>query len=214
MPQFKIFPMVLAALMLVVSSLAQAAATPHQLMAERIQRITERIDAERERIKADENYAAEVVNEELEGLVDFRRITQLVMGRYFKDSSAEQKRRFLAVFRQSLVSTYSSGLTLYEGQAVQVIPAQPDDIANGRARVRSEITTGSGRIVPINFTLYQTRDGQWLVENVIVNGLNLGRTFRTQFEQSVAQHQGDLDQVISGWTVGVDVENASGEETD
>jgi phospholipid transport system substrate-binding protein len=45
---------------------------------------------------------------------------------------------------------------------------------------------------------------------VIVNGLNLGSTFRTQFEQSAQQYGGDLDQVIANWSSEIEVETAEG----
>lgn len=186
---------------------------PHVMMETAIKRMTARIDKDRERLKADENYARQVVNEELEGMVDFRRITQLVMGNYFAPSSREQKMRFLEVFRASLINTYASGLTLYQGQEIRVLPAAEGDIQEGRARVRTEITTNDGKIIPVFFSLYQAREGNWLVENVIVNGLNLGRTFRTQFEQSAQQYGGDLDQVIANWSAEFDVEKVADPES-
>ena len=198
---------------LLFTSAAQATASgqgPHAMLETAIERMTKRIDQERDRLKEDEHYARKVVNEELEGLVDFRRITQLVMGNWFAPSSREQKLKFLEVFRASLVNTYASGLTLYEGQEVRVLPAQEGDVKAGRARVRTEIQTASGKIVPVFFSLYQSKEGHWLVENVIVNGLNLGSTFRTQFEQSAQQYGGDLDQVIANWSSEIEVETAEG----
>lgn len=43
-----------------------------------------------------------------------------------------------------------------------------------------------------------------MVENVIVNGLNLGKTFRSQFDQSVQQYGGDFDLVIDNWSSALD----------
>lgn len=181
---------------------------PHGMLESAISRMTSRIDQERSKLEADEQYARQVVSEELEGLIDFRRITQLVMGSHFAPSTREQKLRFLEVFRNSLINTYASGLTLYQGQQVRVLPAEEGDVSQGRARVRTELRTDSGRIVPVFFSLYQNAEGNWLVENVIVNGLNLGRTFRSQFEQSAEQYGGDLDLVIANWSAEIDVETA------
>jgi phospholipid transport system substrate-binding protein len=209
----RLMTMLMAGVVLVWAPLTLAAATdPHQLLEQAIERMTGRIDSEREQLSQNESYARQVVNEELDGLVDFRRITQLVMGQYFAPSSREQKLRFLEVFRASLINTYASGLTMYEGQEVRVLPPGSGDIGEGRARVRTEIRTAAGRVVPVFFSLYQNRDGEWLVENVIVNGLNLGRTFRTQFEQSAQQYGGDLDKVIANWSAELDVERVAAEE--
>jgi len=183
-----------------------AEAGPHEVIAASIERITARIDAERARIKADPEYARKMVDEELSGLVDFKRITRLVMAQYFDQASKEQKYRFLDVFRNSLIGTYSSGLTLYEGQEIRVLPAAEGDVRDSRAAVRTEIATNAGKVIPVSFSLYRDRDGNWLVENVIVNGLNLGKTFRSQFDQSVQQYQGDLDKVIANWSSAIDLE--------
>ena len=180
---------------------------PHGMLESAITRMTSRIDQERSKLEADDEYARQVVREELDGLIDFRRITQLVMGNYFAPSTREQKLRFLDVFRSSLINTYASGLTLYQGQQVRVLPAEEGDVSQGRARVRTELRTDSGRIVPVFFSLYQNGEGNWLVENVIVNGLNLGRTFRSQFEQSAEQYGGDLDLVIANWSAEIDMES-------
>src|SRR5690554_7662872 len=63
---------------------------PHAMLESAITRMTARIDQERSKLEADEQYARQVVNEELDGLIDFRRITQLVMGSHFGPSSRER----------------------------------------------------------------------------------------------------------------------------
>ncbi len=50
-------------------------------------------------------------------------------------------------------------------------------------------------------------DGQWKVVNVIVNGINLGLTFRNQFDQAMRDHNRDYDAVINGWSPQLDVED-------
>ena len=194
----------LLALPLQAQEQAAQAAGPREVIKQSIDRITARIDKEREQIKADPAYARKVVEEEIGDLVDFKRITRLVMASHFREASREQKYRFLDVFRDSLINTYSSGLTLYEGQKINVLPQQPGDVSDGHGRVRTEIQTSAGKVIPVNFSLYQDKEGHWLVENVIVNGLNLGKTFRSQFDQSVQQYQGDLDQVIAHWSAALD----------
>ena len=43
------------------------------------------------------------------------------------------------------------------------------------------------------------KKAEWRVINVIINGINLGKTFRSQFVQAAQKNQGDLDQVIANW---------------
>ncbi|MBF47179.1 MAG: toluene tolerance protein [Alcanivorax sp.] len=177
--------------------------------------MTSRIDAERERLEKDESYARELVREELVPLVDFKRITRMVMGEHFDQASRDQKYEFLEVFKNSLINTYASGVTLYQGQEIRVLPMREEDRKGNYARVRLEGTTNDGKVIPVFFTLFQS-DDQWKVVNVYVNGLDLRDVYRAQFAQSM-QQLGDLDKVIDSWSAEsadleekVDVETGSG----
>lgn len=200
---YKIMALVIACLL---SAVALAQESPHAMIEETIERITGRVEQERARLKQDPDYAREVVLEELGDMVDFKRITRLVMDRHFANASTEQRYRFLDVFRESLIATYSSGLTLYDGQNITVLPGQEGDVMGDRARVQTEIRTNEGKVIPVYFSLYRDSDGNWLVENVIVNGLNMGKTFRSQFDQAMQQYNGNIDQVIANWSSDVEVD--------
>lgn len=187
-----------ALVLMALAMLAQAEESdPRQVVMEAVERMTTRIDAEREQLEADPEKAKELVREELADLVDFKRITRMVMGDYFGPSSKEQKYRFLDVFKNSLINTYASGITLYEGQQIVTLPMTPEDRKGDYAQVRMEVATNAGKIVPIYYTLY-LRDDQWKVINVYVNGLDLRDTFKNQFAQGMQQYN-DIDQVIDHW---------------
>ena len=42
------------------------------------------------------------------------------------------------------------------------------------------------------------KDNQWKLLNVIINGVNLGNTFRSQFDQAMKK-EANLDRVIDNW---------------
>lgn len=184
---------------------------PDEVIREAVTTLTQRIEAERDRMSRDPAYTRMVVTQELEELVDFRRITRLVMGEHFDSATREQRNAFLERFRNSLVQTYAAGVTLYSGQRINVLPLAEGDLRGNRARVQMEFNTDSGRVVPISYTLFQN-DGQWRVDNVIVNGLNLGRLFRAQFEQAMAQHNGSIDRVIASWSAELEVDGKTPSE--
>ncbi|MCG8391683.1 MAG: ABC transporter substrate-binding protein [Pseudomonadales bacterium] len=208
----RVFQTVLAMMLVAMAALAQAESDPRQVVIEAVERMTSRIDAEREALEANPDKAKELVREELVDLVDFKRITRMVMGDYFGPSSREQKYRFLDVFRNSLIDTYASGITLYDGQKITTLPMQDGDRKGDYARVRMEVKTNSGKTVPIYYTLF-LRDGQWKVINVYVNGLDLADTFRSQFAQGMQQYN-DIDKVIDNWSAesGIDTGLKEGEQ--
>ena len=200
----------MALILMAVAVLAQAQTDPRQVVIEAVDRMTTRIEAERDQLENNPERARELVREELVGLVDFKRITRMVMGDYFGPSSKEQKYRFLDVFKNSLIDTYASGITLYEGQQITTLPMQDGDRRGDYARVRMEIQTNTGKTIPIFYTLFQ-RDDQWKVINVYVNGLDLADTFKSQFAQGVQQY-GDIDQVIDNWTADAEIDTGIKEQ--
>lgn len=192
--------------MLLVGTSVQAAEGPRDLIAERVDTLTERIENNREKLEDDEQYAREMVREEISDLVDFKRITRLVMAKHFSNASRDQKYDFLETFRESLINTYASGVTMYEGQKIRVLPTEEGDVKENSASVRMEIRTKEGEVIPIRYSLFRSSEDEWKVQNVIVNGLNLGKTFRSQFDQAVRKYDGDIDQVIDNWSTELDVE--------
>lgn len=195
----------LMATLLLITGVAQASPGPRELIVHAVNQITQRIDQERQHLKNDPQYAQKVVRQELKGLVDFKRITRLVMANHFSQASRDQKYHFLNVFRDSLITTYASGITLYDDQGIKVLPMRDNDIRGNLARVRMQIHTRGGRSIPIDYTLFKDQSGDWKVQNVIVNGLNLGKTFRAQFDQLMQQYNGDVDKVIANWSSQLDV---------
>lgn len=189
---------VLAVCLLALAGLAQATQGPRELVQDTVERMTTLIDENRERLNQEPGYARELVREELVPLVDFKRITRMVMGNYFDDASREQKYRFLDIFKNSLINTYASGVTLYQGQKIEVLPLREEDRKGNYARVRVHGTTNDGKVIPVFFTLFQDGD-QWKVVNVFVNGLDLRAVYQAQFAQSMQQY-GDLDKAIDNWS--------------
>lgn len=192
--------LVLAWALLVSAVPVQAGAkSPDEVIRDALEQMTSRIDEERQKLENDEEYARQVVEEELDGLVDFRRVTRAVMADHFRAASSEQRNRFMETFRDSLLDTYAAGITLYEGQHWEVKPLGEGDIRGQRARVSMEFRTDEGRRVPVLYSMINN-DGQWQVENLIVNNLNLGQVFRAQFGQAMREQDGDLDRVIRNWS--------------
>ena len=133
----------------------------------------------------------------LEPVVDFPWIALNVMGSHRQTATPEQQERFREVFTRALVETYGRGLLSYSGQDIVVLPS---GAGQRRVTVRQEIRGADGRI-PLLYSMGVDSDGDWKVVNVIINGINLGTTFRNQFAQSYSRYGGDIDKVVDNWAV-------------
>lgn len=144
------------------------------------------------------------VDESLEEVADFRYIGASVMGSYFRNASPEQRSRFVDVFRQTLIDTYTRGLVTFDYDEIRVLDDQRPQREEDRASVAMEVVGTNGDVYPVNYSL-RLSDGEWRVVNVIVNGINLGLTFRNQFDQAMRDNNRDYDAVIEGWAPDVGV---------
>lgn len=134
----------------------------------------------------------------LSPVIDFNYIALQVMGQYKNAATDEQRQRFMVAFKSGLVETYGRGLLSYGDQKIIVLPPEEDIADQRRVTVTQEIQ-GQDASYPLLYSMGLNRQGEWKVINVIINGINLGSTFRNQFAQAAQKYQGNLDLVIDQW---------------
>ncbi len=134
----------------------------------------------------------------LDPAVDFESISKSVMGkRYWLEASEEQRKEFVTVFTSSLVRTYGKGMANFTDLDITVESSRPSDKNPKVYYVQQTVKTQSGG----NKILYTMRKDEygWRVRNVILNGINLGKTSQSQFSEAVKANKGDVGVAISNW---------------
>ena len=106
---------------------------------------------------------------------------------------------FTEVMRLGLVRTYSKGLLAYSGSRIEVFAISDEEEASGRAAVRQLIYSGQAEPYVLLYQMGRTKSGQWQLRNVIIESVNLGEIYRSQFEAAARKYDGDLDAVIANW---------------
>ena len=161
------------------------------------------IDRHRDSFEQRPDAFYEAVDEAMAGFVDYRSIARAVMARYWSRADEQQRERFVERFRRGLVRSYGRALFEFDQEKVEVLPILPEHRRDDRALVRMEVTGANGRIYPVRYSVAQGEDGRWQVRNVIVDGVNLGRIYRNQFDSAMQSGDaaGDIDAVISSWSV-------------
>ena len=151
------------------------------------------------------------VQEILDPVIDFRGFARSVMGpyatseRYRSLDEAGQARlraqldEFTEVMRLGLVRTYSKGLLAYSGSRIEVFAISDEEEASGRAAVRQLIYSGQAEPYVLLYQMGRDKSGQWQLRNVIIESVNLGEIYRSQFEAAARKYDGDLDAVIANW---------------
>ena len=144
------------------------------------------------------------INTIFEPMVDFRRVGASVMGKkYYLAATKDQRMQFISVFKQSLLDTYSSTLSQWGDQTI--VTTFPENIIFTKAEDIHQNLITSNNIYPITYKVRNNGNDDWLIINIIVNGVNLGLTFRNQFRALAEEHDEDIDKIIYHWTSDVDL---------
>lgn len=149
------------------------------------------------------------MDESLSKIVDFRRIAARVMGKYGRAATDQQKDQFVKVFKDSLYSTYTKTLIDSGVFKINVNKAEINSRSEDKASVYMDVVSENGTVFPVVYSMHKTDDQAWMMENVIVFGVNIGLAFRDKFELEYRKNKGSLDQVIKNWTVDLELQGAA-----
>lgn len=163
-----------------------AEVTPEDLVRKNSEVIIAEIKAHRDAYA--KNYAKlyKMAEEKVLPHFDFRRMSQWVLGRAWKDATPEQRDRFTAEFRDLLVGTYSQALLNYTDQEIIYLPVQrkPDDT---EVTVKTEVKQSSGPNIPIHYSFYKNKDGAWKVYDISIEGVSLVTNYRSVYATKVRE---------------------------
>ena len=142
------------------------------------------------------------IKEIFEPMIDFRRVAATVMGKkYYLASSKEQRAEFVVIFKDSLLDTYAETLAQWENQTITTIFPKNMEIQTNNLKnieVQQTLNTGSSKY-PISYKIRKNKDNSWSIVNIIVNGVNLGLTFRNQFQALAIKNNGNIESTLNGW---------------
>jgi len=176
-----------------------SASDPHKFIDTKAQEMVAVIRNNQELFAKDPELFKDKINIIFEPMVDFRRVGASVMGKkYYLASSKEQRLKFIESFRTSLLDTYSSTLAQWGDQKIITIFPELTEFQKTEDVKQNLIT--SSNTYPITYKVRRDKNGNWLIINIIVNGVNLGLTFRNQFQALAKEHNENIDEVIKHWT--------------
>jgi phospholipid transport system substrate-binding protein len=164
---------------------AQQDLAPDQLVQKITDEVLAAIKSDKQLASGDRQKAVKLAEEKVLPYVDFEQATRLAVGRAWREATPEQKKRLVTEFRNMLVRTYSNAISTYEGQTLKVLPsrgkADPEDTT-----VRTQFMRAGGQPLPIDFAMRKTDQG-WKVYDIVVDGVSLVLTYRSEFDAIVKQ---------------------------
>ena len=180
-----------------VSFSAAASAAPSEPADQVIKKATtelqDLIATNHQAYRADLNVFYKVVDEKVVPHFDTKGIAQLVLGKNWKTATPDQKTRFEAAFKDSLIRTYARAMLDYHDSikaewAPLRAAAGAEDVA-----VNAKILRKDAPPIALSFQVHAVKD-QWKIYDISVENLSLITNFRSQINSEIKAN--GLDAVI------------------
>lgn len=121
-------------------------------------------------------------------------IGRWVLGRYWRKATYAERAEFLTLFETLIVITYVNRFEKYSGETLTVTKTLLKKA--GDAIVYTQISRSEG-VKPINVNWrVRTKDGKFKIIDVIVEGISMGQTQRSEFASVIRQNGGKIQGLL------------------
>ena len=174
-------------LLLTVRVYAADSRTPEQIIEETSTKVLKVLNEERERLRADPTLINDLIKETVVPILDLVSMGKLILGRYWKQASEEQRSGFVLEFKDMLIRIYAKAMLDFGHARVKVLPDH--DKQKGKYHtVQTELDIGSGKTpLQVAYVFRNNKQNEWKVFDLSVDGLSLVKNFRTSFNQEIKE---------------------------
>ena len=165
----------------VITAVPAAAGVPTDQLRGAVDRVLKTLDdpsLKGEGKVADRRVAVRKIANEI---FDFGEIAKRSMARHWQPLTDPQRTEFVGLFADLLERSYISKIELYGGEKIQFVG---EAIEGEGAVVRTKLVTKQGTEIPIDYRMLR-RGEQWLVYDVVIEGVSLISNYRTQFNKII-----------------------------
>jgi len=121
-------------------------------------------------------------------------IARFVLGRYWRTASPDEQKEFLKLFEDYVVYVYTARLSDFEGEQFKITGSRPDQ---DTVVVSSDvITPGAPQPLKVDWRLIND-DGAYKIADVIVDGVSMLVTQRSEFASVIQRHGGQVQGLIN-----------------
>ena len=171
---------------------------PHIFIDENAQKMVRVLTEDSSLFETDRALYENQIKEIFEPMIDFKRVAASVMGKkYYLLATKEERAEFVLIFRDSLLDTYAETLAQWGDSTITTeFPKNQEELSKN-VEVKQTLDTGTSKY-PISYKLRKSKDG-WKIVNIIINGVNLGLTFRNQFQALAVSHNENISDTLRNW---------------
>jgi len=170
-----------------------AAVAPEDVIQQATAKMQSELRAREDTLASDPAVLRELIDTILVPHFDFRRISRLVLGKYWRRASSEQRQQFRIEFSELLIRSYTNVLVDNADAKIEFLPPRRAASATD-AVVKSLVPQFGGPSVSVDYMLALHND-VWKVFDVRIDGISLVSNYRSSFTRQLRQD--DLDTLIA-----------------
>ncbi len=122
-------------------------------------------------------------------------IGQWVLGRYWKKATLEERKEYLDLFRDLLVTTYINRFKRYSGEHLSVEKTLVDE-KSGDVMVFSQVTSpNDGAVVSVGWRV-RSKGDTFKIVDVVVEGISMGQTQRGEVGSVIRRNGGKVEALL------------------
>lgn len=161
-----------------------AQTSPVPMLEESANKIIKTLQQNKAELKTNKQIIYQAVEQYLLPNVDVTGMSRSVLGRQaWTKATASERAEFSRAFTQLVIRTYASPLSEYTNETVKFAGTK-GSIEGRFIRVNSMIVRSSANNIPLTYSLV-SKNGQWKIYDLSVEGVSLLQSFRSQFAQAL-----------------------------
>ena len=166
---------------------------PSQVIESAANGLLKALDANRAQYQHDPAKVQALVDKYVLPHIDTTFAAELVLGRYWRTATPQQRQRFIDAFYHSMLNNYGAAIVEFTANKLKVYPTRVSASAKN-ATVRTQMMRSSGAPVSVNYYMHMTPQG-WKAWDVVIDGVSYVMSYRQDFGSQIAK-QG-IDAVIN-----------------
>ena len=127
--------------------------------------------------------------------VDINGVAFYSLGKYRKNLSEEQLKKYLNLFEKYFLKSFTSRLTDYSDPKIDVLSAE---VLNAKYTIVKSLLLATDKKpeVKIEWRVYTKNPDKPLIRDLIIEGLSLARTQKEEFSSVIESNNGDVTKLF------------------
>ena len=123
-------------------------------------------------------------------------IGRFVLGRYWNEATEQERQEYMSLFEELVVRTYADRFSEYSGEKFTIGKVQRDAERQNYATVFTTIYRPNGQMVRVDWRVRQEQDQSWRVVDMVVEGVSMSVTQRSEFASVIESKGGTVKGLI------------------